>query len=104
MPPLPGLDWRQPVGDFFDWCCRSDAGGGGIGWLVGKHGMSITTGLRDGCHSRDGESCPGKAQSNADLFWALRGGGGGFGVVTELEFALHEREMRAGGLPRLSHR
>ncbi len=72
--------------------------GGGIGWLVGKHGMSIDNLVSVTVVTADGELVQASAQSNADLFWALRGGGGNFGVVTELEFALHERGDVLGGL------
>jgi FAD/FMN-containing dehydrogenase len=63
--------------------------GGGIGWLVGKHGMSIDNLLSIEIVTADGEFLIANAESHSDLFWALRGGGGNFGVVTAFEFALH---------------
>jgi hypothetical protein len=63
--------------------------GGGIGWLVGKHGMSIDNLLSVELVTADGEVVTASVESHPDLFWALRGGGGNFGVATSFEFALH---------------
>lgn len=63
--------------------------GGGIGWLVGKHGMSIDNLISLELVTADGECITASAESHPDLFWALRGGGGNFGVVTGFEFGLH---------------
>ncbi len=63
--------------------------GGGIGWLVGKHGMSIDNLLSVELVTADGEFMTASVESHPDLFWALRGGGGNFGVATSFEFALH---------------
>jgi hypothetical protein len=62
--------------------------GGGIGWLARKHGLSSSSVLAAEVVTADGEVVRADADTNADLFWALRGGGGSFGVVTELEIAL----------------
>jgi FAD/FMN-containing dehydrogenase len=71
--------------------------GGGIGWLVGKHGMSIDNLLSATVVTADGEIVTTSESSHPDLFWALRGGGGNFGVVTSFEFALHPvAEVLAG--------
>ena len=71
--------------------------GGGIGWLVGKHGMTIDNLLSVDLVTADGEFVTASAESHPDLFWALRGGGGNFGVATSFEFALHPQgEVLAG--------
>ena len=76
--------------------------GGGIGWLVGKHGMSIDNLLSVDLVTADGVFVTASVQSHPDLFWALRGGGGNFGVATSFEFALHPAGRRAGRVRRLS--
>ena len=63
--------------------------GGGIGWLVGKHGMSIDNLRSVRLVTADGELITANHHSHPDLFWALRGGGGNFGVVTSFTFAVH---------------
>jgi hypothetical protein len=63
--------------------------GGGIGWLARKHGLSASSVLSAEVVNADGEVVRADAETNADLFWALRGGGGSFGVVTEVEIALY---------------
>jgi hypothetical protein len=73
--------------------------GGGVGWLGRKHGLAANSILAIELVNADGELVRADAESNADLFWALRGGGGGFGVVTAVEIALHEiAELYAGWL------
>src|SRR5215207_6458801 len=61
--------------------------GGGIGWLMGRHGMSIDNLLSVELVTADGEVVTASVELHADLFWALRGGGGNFGVATSFEFA-----------------
>lgn len=63
--------------------------GGGIGWLARKHGLSSASVLSAEVVTADGEVVRADADTNAELFWALRGGGGSFGVVTEIEIALY---------------
>ena len=64
--------------------------GGGYGWLRGKHGMTIDNLLAVEMVTPDGQFRRASETENTDLFWAIRGGGGNFGVVTTFEFRLHE--------------
>ncbi len=63
--------------------------GGGIGWLARKHGLSASSVLAAEVVTAEGELVRASAEENGDLFWALRGGGGSFGVVTAVEIALY---------------
>jgi FAD/FMN-containing dehydrogenase len=63
--------------------------GGGFGWLTRKHGMTIDNLLSADIVTADGQARVASASSEPDLFWAIRGGGGNFGVVTSFELALH---------------
>ncbi|HEY2022830.1 FAD-binding oxidoreductase, partial [Paraburkholderia sp.] len=64
--------------------------GGGFGWLSRRYGMTIDNLVAADIVTADGELRRASATSNEDLFWAIRGGGGNFGVVTQFEYALHE--------------
>jgi FAD/FMN-containing dehydrogenase len=62
--------------------------GGGIGWLMRKHGAVVDNLLAADLVTVDGEAI--RATEDPDLFWGLRGGGGNFGIVTSFEYRLHE--------------
>ena len=63
--------------------------GGGFGWISRKYGLSVDNLVGAQVVTADGKLVRASASEHADLFWAIRGGGGNFGVVTLFEFALH---------------
>jgi FAD/FMN-containing dehydrogenase len=73
--------------------------GGGFGYLLGRHGLAIDNLVSLEVVTANGELITASAEENTDLFWALRGGSGNFGVVTSLEFNVHPiGPMVTGGL------
>jgi FAD/FMN-containing dehydrogenase len=72
--------------------------GGGLGWLMGKHGLSVDNLLSADVVTADAEFRTVSADREPDLFWALRGGSGNFGVVTSLEYRLYPVGQILGGL------
>src|SRR5436305_3489552 len=62
--------------------------GGGIGWIMRKHGLSVDMLRRVDLVTADGELVKASAEENEDLFWGVRGAGANFGIVTEFEFDL----------------
>ena len=72
--------------------------GGGMGFLVRKHGLTIDDVLAAEVVTADGELLDVDERSHPDLFWALRGGGGNFGVVTRFRLRLHEIDQVVGGM------
>jgi FAD/FMN-containing dehydrogenase len=72
--------------------------GGGLGWLMAKHGLGCDNLLGVELVTADGEILNVDDASHPDLMWALRGGGGNFGVAASLVYRLHPHSMVTGGL------
>ncbi|MBI5961463.1 MAG: FAD-binding oxidoreductase [Chloroflexi bacterium] len=72
--------------------------GGGVGYLVRKYGLTIDDLLAADIVTADGQLLRVDAETHSDLFWAIRGGGGNFGVATRFQFRLHEVDSIVGGM------
>jgi FAD/FMN-containing dehydrogenase len=72
--------------------------GGGQGWLTGKYGLTLDNLLAADVVTADGQLLRASAEEHADLFWALRGAGANFGVVTSFEYRLHPVDTVLGGM------
>ena len=73
--------------------------GGGIGWLMGKHGFSCDNLLSADVTTAEGKALTASSSEHSDLLWALRGGGGNFGIVTTFGFQVHDvGPMVLGGM------
>jgi FAD/FMN-containing dehydrogenase len=72
--------------------------GGGVGYLVRKHGLTIDSLLAADVVTADGQLIHTDTDTHPDLFWAIRGGGGNFGVATRFQFRLHEVPTVVGGM------
>ncbi len=105
----PGLTWGQfyagtqeydlatPGGDVATVGVGGLTLGGGLGWLMRKHGLTIDNLLAVDLVTADGRSLTATADEYPDLYWALRGGGGNFGVATGFKFQLHQVGTVLGG-------
>lgn len=72
--------------------------GGGIGYLVRKYGLTLDDLLAAEIVTADGQILNVNAETHPDLFWAIRGGGGNFGVATRFQFRLHKLDLVIGGM------
>jgi FAD/FMN-containing dehydrogenase len=72
--------------------------GGGLGWLMAKYGLAADNLVAVELVTAEGEILDVTAESHPDLFWALRGGGGNFGIATTLTYRVHPLTMVTGGL------
>ena len=72
--------------------------GGGLGWLVRKHGLALDNLLSADVVTAEGKLLVASPSQNEDLFWGVRGGGGNFGVVTSFEFRVHPAGTVLAGL------
>lgn len=72
--------------------------GGGIGWLNGKYGLACDNLVSADVVTAEGEFARASESENDDLFWALRGGSGNFGIVTSFEYRLHPVDQVWGGV------
>jgi FAD/FMN-containing dehydrogenase len=97
----PGLTWRE-VNDALALHGLATTGGvvsttgiagltlgGGLGWLMGKYGLTIDNLLSVDVVTADGQTLTANEDEHSDLFWGLRGGGGNFGVATSFEYRAH---------------
>jgi len=72
--------------------------GGGLGWLFGRYGLAIDNLLSAEIVDAEGRVRTASEEADPDLFWAIRGGGGNFGVATSFEYRLHPVETVLGGI------
>src|SRR5215813_14074755 len=81
--------WRFPAARIRKSVLPDSRLGGGNGWLMGMYGATCDNLLAANVITADGQSVSASATDNPDLFWALRGGGGNFGIVTSFCYRLH---------------
>ncbi|HXH23547.1 MAG TPA: FAD-dependent oxidoreductase [Dehalococcoidia bacterium] len=72
--------------------------GGGYGWLAGKYGLACDNLLSVDLVTAEGRLIAASAEENTDLFWAVRGAGANFGIVTSFQYVLHEQGPVLGGM------
>ena len=87
-----------PTGTASDTGLAGLALGGGYGWLAGKYGLTLDNLVGLEVVTAEGDVVRADADTNPDLFWALRGGSGNFGIVTSFELQLHFQDDILGGM------
>jgi FAD/FMN-containing dehydrogenase len=105
----PGLTWAEYAAEANKYGLATSSGdvgsvgvgglimGGGIGWMVRKHGLTIDHLISVDIVTADGRFVTASADENPDLFWAVRGGGGNFGIATSFELQLYPAGTILGG-------